>query len=100
MYGTISRLKPKPGQEAAVISMIDEWDQTRAPLWKGSGVGYLYRPDQSPDELIMVVAFRDKESYRANAEDPEQDRWYRRFRDLLQADPTWEDGEIIYSTDG
>ena len=80
--------------------MMEEWDRDKAPQVKGSGAGYMYRPDNSPDELIMVVAFQDKESYQANAQDPEQDRWYRRFRELLQADPTWEDGEIIYSSGG
>ena len=63
MYGTIARITPKPGQESAVIALMEEWD---------------------------------RESYRANSEDPKQDEWYRKIRDLLQADPVWEDGEILY----
>jgi len=45
--------------------------------------------------MIMVAVFQDRDSYYANAADPEQDRWYRRLRDHLAEDPVWEDGEII-----
>ena len=44
--------------------------------------------------MLLLAVFTDKASYVANANDPEQDRWYRGLRELLAADPTWEDGEI------
>ena len=100
MYGTIARVTPKAGQEAAVLSMMEEWDNERSDKVTGAQAVYFYKPDDKPDELVMVVVFRDKESYKANAEDPEQDRWFRRLRDLLQADPAWEDGEVLYSSEG
>ena len=31
-----------------------------------------------------------------NGRDPEEDRWYRQLRALLEADPEWEDGEIVF----
>ena len=34
----------------------------------------------------------------ANADDPEQDKWYQEMRQHLEADPAWHDGEIIYSS--
>jgi len=42
-----------------------------------------------------IAVFDSKESYRANAEDPEQDAFYQRWRALMDADPEWNDGEII-----
>ena len=42
----------------------------------------------------MIAMFEDKEAYFANANDPEQDRWYQRFRERLEVDPVWEDGEF------
>jgi len=95
MYGTIAHLRPKAGQEQAVLENLKEWDRVRRPKVKGVVGGYIYRSEKNPGELMMTVAFKDRESYFANAADPEQDRWYRQLRDLLQADPTWEDGEII-----
>ena len=95
MFGTIAHLRPKAGQEQAVVANLQEWDRLRKPNVKGPVAGYLYRSDKNPGELVMAVIFQDRESYYANAADPEQDRWYRRLRDLLETDPTWEDGEII-----
>ena len=45
--------------------------------------------------LMGVAAFDSKDSYRANAEDPEQDAFYQRWRALMDTDPEWNDGEII-----
>jgi len=95
MYGTIARMRPKPGQTKAIVAMMEEWERTRRSKIKGAVATYVYKPDRKPDELVMAVVFQDKKTYRANADDPEQDKWYQRFRALLQADPEWEDGEII-----
>jgi quinol monooxygenase YgiN len=88
-------MRPKAGQGKALLALMDEWRQTRKKKIKGAVASYIYRLDRDPGQLVMAVAFQDKKSYRANAEDPEQDKWYRRLREHLQADPVWEDGEII-----
>ena len=95
MYGTVARMRPKAGQEQALIALMNDWQRERKPKVKGAVAGYLYKPDSGSGELIMAVVFQDKATYTANAEDPEQDRWYRRMRELLAADPTWEDGEVV-----
>ncbi len=100
MYGTIGRFRPKPGKEQDVFAYLEDWKRTRGPNVKGHVGGYLYKPEQHPEELILAVVFQDKESYFANASDPEQDRWYRRLRDLLDVDPTWEDGEAFDESSG
>lgn len=95
MYGTVARVRVKPGQEKALLALMDEWWRARRPKVKGAITGYLYKLDKNPNEMIMAVVFQDKKTYHDNANDPEQDKWYRRFRELLQADPIWEDGEIV-----
>lgn len=97
MYGTIARLHVKPGEEQAVIALMDEWKRERKSKASGFNSGYLYRQDAEPETLTMVVAFDGQQHYRRNAESPEQDRWYRQVRSHLVDDPVWEDGEIVAS---
>jgi hypothetical protein len=56
--------------------------------------------DERQDELILIAIFRDRDSYRANASNPEQDRGYRQMREHLAADPEWTDGEPVYASTG
>jgi len=98
MYGTVAHLRVKPGQEQALLALQREWESQRRPKVKGAIGEYLYKLDRNPNEYILVVLFQDKETYSANANDPEQDRWYRRWRELLEADPQWNDGEVVYSS--
>lgn len=93
MYGTIYQLRPKPGKETDVVALMDEWDRERRPKAKGSLGGYLFKLDKGG--MMGVAVFENKEAYVANANDPGQDAWYRRLRELLEADPEWNDGEIV-----
>jgi heme-degrading monooxygenase HmoA len=56
----------------------------------------VYQLDRDSNEYVLVVAFKDKESYHANAGSAEQDRRYRQMRELLESDPEWMDGEIVW----
>ena len=94
MYGTIARLRPKAGHEEQVLSLMDQWNRERRPTVQGAAGGYMLRPDRNPSEIVLIALFESRETYRKNADDPEQDRWYRALREHLEADPTWEDGEI------
>jgi quinol monooxygenase YgiN len=96
MYGTVAHMKVKPGQVDALTALSQESVNQRRP--KGYLGEYVYQLDRDTNEVVLVVLFQDKESYVANANDPEQDKEYRRFRDLLEADPVWHDGEIIHSS--
>ena len=111
MYGSIFRMQVKPGQEQSVIDAFDQWDKERQPHVKGAIGGLLMKPDREArradrrrrvrgpvlehGELIGVAVFEDRASYRANADDPEQDAWFRRVRELLESDPDWEDGDYV-----
>lgn len=92
MYGTIARVRVKPGGAADLAAITSEYEALGVP---GFVASYLYQADGDPDELWMSVIFVDRESYRLNAEDPAQDVRYREMRALLVADPEWHDGHII-----
>ena len=92
MYGTIARFQIKPGMEANFKELEQEY--TRAPV-PGFVATYVYQMDADPSEYYMAVVFECKEAYQANAACPEQEVRYRKFRELLMADPQWYDGEII-----
>jgi hypothetical protein len=42
-----------------------------------------------------VVVFKDKESYFANANSPEQNTRYEAMLTMLDGAPEWHDGEIL-----
>jgi heme-degrading monooxygenase HmoA len=96
MFGTVYRMRPKPGMEATIEDLMrrEEKERTRPT---GFIAGYLFRSRSRPGELIGVAVFDSEASYRKNANDPEQDRRYRRLRELLEADPEWNDGDVLTS---
>ena len=96
MFGTIYHMRPKPGAEAAIKDLMRREEKERTSP-AGFVAGYLFRPRSRPEALIGVAVFDSEASYRKNANDPEQDRWYRRLRELLEADPEWYDGDVLVS---
>jgi heme-degrading monooxygenase HmoA len=94
MYGTIARYRTKPGTEQKIL-------QIEADLRAADPPGFLFecilRTDAHPDECFEVVVFDSKEAYFALANSPEQDARYRRLLELLEGEPEWHDGEIIYT---
>lgn len=95
MYGTIAMTKVKPGRETAVQEWMERWWTDRRPNVAGARASYLYRSDSDPSQLMVAVVFDSKEQYRANAEDPEQDRWFRELAENFEGEPQWMDGDIL-----
>lgn len=94
MFGTIMRLKAKPGSAQALIDLMDEWVVERGPS-TGQVGSHLFKLENTEDEYMAVAIFRDRETYYANAADPETDRRYRALLELLTTEPEWNDGEVI-----
>lgn len=92
MFGTVFRMKPKAGAEQDVVREFERWRSERSGKVPGFVASYVVQP--SNGEMVGVAVFEDEASFRKNAEDPEQDRWYRGLRDLLDADPEWTDGTV------
>jgi quinol monooxygenase YgiN len=93
MYGTVARMKVKPGELEQLQKMLAS-DPEKAD---GQIAVYAYQLDNDPNQLLVVAVFRDKKSYMANADDPKTDEWFQQVRAHLESDPEWNDGEIIYS---
>jgi quinol monooxygenase YgiN len=95
VYGTIAIMKVKPENRAKLNAWFDRWWAERRPRVKGAIASSVHVNDSNPDEVIVSVVFESKEAYQANASDPEQDKWYREMRAILEADPRWMDGEVL-----
>src|SRR5438093_11585614 len=95
MFGTVYRLKPRPGKEQAVAEHLRLWERERRPLVSGAVGGYLFKSRTNGGEMVGVAVFDSEANYRKNAEDPAQDRWYRDLREMLEADPEWNDGDVL-----
>jgi quinol monooxygenase YgiN len=96
MFGTVARMTVQPGKETEFLSVGEEWTRVR-----GEGTGlvaeYVFRVEGQERQFLVIGIFRDQETYRQNASDPETDRWYRKLRATLASDPEWNDGEIVQS---
>ncbi len=92
MYGTVARMRVTPGAEQALCAVSEQAKAQIAGL-----VGqYVYRMDNEPDVYYLAVMFADKAAYQANATSPGQHERYLAYRELLQEDPEWHDGEIVW----
>jgi quinol monooxygenase YgiN len=94
MYGTVAKFRIKPGKEQALRELTD----AHVDSIDGIAFEHVYRMDDDPQVLYIVVGFESKEAYRTNAESPEMHQRYLQYRELLEADPEWHDGEIIDSS--
>jgi quinol monooxygenase YgiN len=95
MYGTVARMRVKPGMGERLKALSAQYEDLTIP---GFIATYAYRLDADPNDFYLVVLFEDRESYRRNADAPEQDARYRQMRALLDEDPKWHDGDIAWSS--
>lgn len=94
MYGTVARFRVKPGMEGRIVEQLRIFDAAKVP---GVVAVYSYRMDTNPNEYYVSVVFASKEAYLANAQSSEQDARYRQMLTMLESEPEWHDGEIIYA---
>ena len=93
MYGTVAKMRVKPGKLADLQKLTADEEMMNIP---GLVSTTLYQFDKDPSELIMAVVFTDKAAYFKNAESPEQNQRYEEFVALLEGPPEWNDGEVIF----
>lgn len=97
MYGTVARMRIKPGMESQFRQIIEgQARMFEAGQVAGFVASYSYRMDADPNNYYLAVVFASKEAYWANAQNPEQDARYRQWLPLLEGEPEWHDGEIVY----
>jgi hypothetical protein len=92
MYGTIARLRLKPGMQDHLLAFAAEERAVGIPGRLGE---YIYRMDQDANEYYLVIIFTSKDAYVANAVSAEQHQRYLRMVAMLEAAPAWHDGEIV-----
>ncbi len=95
MYGTVAQMKVKPGKMAEFMKTVSDTGGRQPKGYLGE---IAYQMDSDPNEVMLVVFFQDKESYHANANDPEMHKEYEQYRALLDEDPVWHDGEVIHNS--
>jgi antibiotic biosynthesis monooxygenase (ABM) superfamily enzyme len=94
VYGTVAHLRLKPGAEAKLQQLLRDFEALNVP---GFVFEHVYRLDAGSTAYVLAVGFASKEAYVANATSPEQHARYLRYRELLEDEPEWHDGEIVYS---
>ena len=91
MYGTIMRAKVKPGRRAEYEKVMREMVPSADDYGQGMHSYEVAWEDKDPDRIIMIVHFKDRESYMANAGRPETDSDYRKQLEYLDGEPEWID---------
>lgn len=99
MYGTVAKLKLKPGSLEAVKQVTDEIERGPRTVTIGHIATYLYLADNEPDTVYLVVIFESREAYHKNAQSEEQNAEYERLAVHFAAPPEWHDGEVIWAFD-
>lgn len=92
MYGTIARLRVKPGTDLSQL----EGDFARRNV-PGHVATYVWRLDADPQVAMIVTMFESKAAYFANANSPEQHQDYLKMVSMLEGEPEWNDGEVVWS---
>ncbi len=95
MFGTIARMKLKPGSYEKMQDLMKGFEQR--PV-KGFLFNTVYRSQVDPDEVWLVVGFEDEATYRANADDPRTNEMAQQYQQMMAAPPEWHDGEIVLMT--
>jgi quinol monooxygenase YgiN len=92
VYGTVAKMKAKPGFIEAMKRIYEGQDMPPGGL-----AFYAYQMDADPNEIYMVAVFESKEAYVANAQSADTDAQYQQWLEWLDAEPEWHDGEIVFA---
>jgi len=99
MYGTIAFLRARQGHIDGLIAHGDSWWKDRVGKVDGALSAEMRQSDTDPQQFYLIVTFKTKEQYLANANDPEQDSWYQGLLEHLTEEPRWFDGETVAAYD-
>jgi heme-degrading monooxygenase HmoA len=94
MYGTVAKMRVKAGAEAEFLKVTEHIEGVPIP---GIVAVYVYQMDADSREYYMVVIFESKETYVANANSPAQHERFMQLIAVLEHEPEWHDGTVIYA---
>ncbi len=90
MYGTVAKMKLKPGAEDKMMQSMEGVQP------EGHVATFVFKSDADPNVHYVTTVFENRSVYKKFADSPEQDKRFREMRELLAADPEWHDGEVIH----
>ncbi len=88
MYGTIMRARVKADRRDEYVKMMSAESPDPSTGFVGVQIGW---EDKDPNALVLVIVFKDKESYTRNSDDPGTDEMYRKQLEYLEGEPQWID---------
>ena len=88
-FGSIFKMRPRAGKNQALVGLFKAG--RRPADMKRFGTAHVF---DCGDEVWGVAVFKSEKAYRDNANDPGQDKEYRRMREALESDPEWHDGNV------
>jgi len=93
MYGTIAKMKVKPGmlEKLSETMTVDEGGHRPDGALSMS----VFQMDANPNEIWVIAISESREAYRAYSESPESNERYQQMSDWLEAEPEWHDGEVL-----
>ena len=94
MFGTIVRATLKPGQEAQLETLTEDWKREMRPKIPGPVVQLIGHHAGQPEQSVVVVLTQDEATYRRMAEMPEQHQFFLRLSECFTGEPAWEDVEM------
>ena len=94
MYGTVAKMRVKAGAEQEFLRVSQETESVPVP---GVVAVYVYQMDADSREYYMTVVFESKESYFANANSPEQHQRFLQMMAVLESEPEWHDGTVVFA---
>ncbi|HEX6492182.1 MAG TPA: hypothetical protein VF112_01655 [Candidatus Dormibacteraeota bacterium] len=95
MFGTIARWRLKPSVTDEQLNEVLGMMRDDRPA---SSVAILvFRSATDPREIWVAGAFESREAYVANAATPEQNARFERIRALIDGEPEWHDGDVLFA---
>ena len=91
MYGTIMRAKVKAGRKDEYVRAMREMVPSAEDYGRGLLSYEVAWEDKDPDRIVMIIHFKDRASYLANADRPETNSDYERQLEFLDGAPEWID---------
>lgn len=88
MYGTIMRARVKADRRDEYVKLMSDMAPDPATGFVGVQVGW---EDKNPNGLVLVIVFKDKETYQRNSQDAATDEMYRKQLEYLEGEPEWLD---------
>ena len=87
-------MRVKKGSESTLDELSRRFEARHVDGWMSTNI---YRIQNDPREYWISVVFRDESSYKKNADDPVQDKWFRELIQHLESEPEWHDGEVVHT---